>query len=161
MSPVTAGVILREVEPADVAVFYEHQADPGASALAHVASRDREAHAAHWQKILADPDVLVRAVVTTDGAVAGQVLSFPRSGVRELGYWLGRDYWGQGLASAAVAEFLRIEPVRPLHAVVAEHNPASRRVLERNGFELVGLEEVPSLEPGGAPVRVLVLQLRA
>jgi hypothetical protein len=47
-------VLLRAVEPDDVPVFYEHQADADAARLATVASRDREAHAAHLEKVLAD-----------------------------------------------------------------------------------------------------------
>jgi RimJ/RimL family protein N-acetyltransferase len=153
-----ATVLLRAVEPADVPVFYEQQADAEASRLAAVASREREEHAAHLAKIMADPEVLVRTVVV-DGQVAGQVLSFPRDGVREVGYWLGRRYWGRGLASAALAEFLTVDPHRPLHGVVAEHNAASRRVLERNGFVLVGREDPnPELPPDlAAPLLVLRL----
>jgi RimJ/RimL family protein N-acetyltransferase len=151
-------MLLREVEPADVAVFYEHQADAGAARLAAVPSRDRETHAAHWQKILADPDSLIRTVVTDDGRVAGQVMSFSREGVREVGYWLGREFWGRGLASAAVRAFLEVERHRPLHGAVAEHNTASLHVLERNGFAVVGLERHDDEEP---PVRLIVLRLDA
>jgi RimJ/RimL family protein N-acetyltransferase len=151
-------VLLREVEPDDVPVFYEHQADADASRLAAVPSRDREAHAAHLAKILADPDVLVRTIVV-DGAVAGQVLSFPRDGVREVGYWLGRRFWGRGLATQVLAEFLALDRHRPLYGVVAEHNVASRRVLERNGFALVGREEPDSELPPGPGAPLLVLRL--
>jgi RimJ/RimL family protein N-acetyltransferase len=126
-------VLLRPVEDPDVDVFYAHQADPAASALAGVPPRDREAHEAHWRRLRADPEIVVRTVVV-DGVVAGQVLSFRRDGVRELGYWLGREFWGRGVAGAAVAAFLPLVPQRPLHAVVAPHNIASVRVLERLGF---------------------------
>lgn len=148
---------LRRVEPGDLPVLYEQQADADASRQAAVASRDREEHTQHLQKIMADPEVLIR-VIDVDGVVAGHVLSFPREGVREVGYWLGRPYWGRGLASAALAEFLTIDRHRPLHGVVAEHNTASRRVLERNGFVLVGREEPgPDLPP---PLAVPLLVLR-
>jgi RimJ/RimL family protein N-acetyltransferase len=154
-------MLLREVEPQDVEVLYEHQADPESGRMASVPSRDRRAHEEHLARLLADPDVLVRTVVADDGRVAGQVLSFPRDGVREVGYRIGREYWGRGLATAALAAFLDVDRVRPLHGVVAEHNPASRRVLERNGFAVVGRHEAPALEPGDPPVPVLVLRLDA
>ena len=99
---------LRQVEPADIPVFYEHQADPESARMVAFASRDREAHAAHLERITADPDVVLRTIVEGD-AVAGQVLSFPRNGVREVGYWLGREFWGRGIATAALGEFLRID----------------------------------------------------
>jgi RimJ/RimL family protein N-acetyltransferase len=152
--------LLREVEADDVAVFYEHQADSGASRLAAVASRDREAHAAHWAKIMSDPAVLIRTILAGD-TVAGQVLSFPRDGVREVGYWLGREYWGRGLASAALAEFLAVDRERPLYGVVAEHNVASRRVLERNGFVLVGREDPGEDLPPDLAAALVVLRLDA
>ena len=75
----------------------------------------------HWSRTLADPDVVARAVVV-DGQVVGNVVSFPADGRREVGYRIG----------------LLVEvPVRPLHAWVARHNIASRRVLERSGFAMV------------------------
>lgn len=154
------GVRLREVEPADIPVFYEHQADPDAVRLVAFTSRDREAHAAHLARLLADPEVVIRTVIEGE-AVAGQVLSFPRDGVREVGYWLGREFWGRGIASAALAAFLRIDPRRPLHGVVAEHNAASRRVLERQGFVLVDRREPDPALPPEVRVPVLVLRLDA
>jgi hypothetical protein len=47
-------VALRPVVASDVAAFYEHQADPVAARVAAFPSRDRAAHAAHWERTLAD-----------------------------------------------------------------------------------------------------------
>lgn len=152
-------VPLREVRTEDIPVFYSYQADPEANALAGVPSRDRDAYAAHWAKLRADPDVLLRTITTEDGAVAGQLLSFPRDGVREIGYWLGRPFWGRGIASAALAEFLPLVAERPVYGVVSEANVASRRVLERNGFVLAERHERESLLPGRGTVTVLVFRL--
>ncbi|HEX5689187.1 MAG TPA: GNAT family N-acetyltransferase [Roseiflexaceae bacterium] len=52
----------------------------------------------------------------------------------EIGYWLGRQFWGQGIATQAVAAFLEIVTTRPLYAYAVAHNVASRRVLEKCGF---------------------------
>ena len=76
--------------------------------------------------------------VLADGDVAGNVVSFVQGGEREVGYWIGREFWGRGVASRALAAFLRIEKQRPLTAHVAKHNVASRRVLEKCGFRLCG-----------------------
>jgi RimJ/RimL family protein N-acetyltransferase len=151
-------VRLREVEPADIPVFYEHQADPESVRMVGFASRDREAHTAHFARILADPEVVVRTIVEDD-AVAGQVLSFPRDGVREVGYWLGREFWGRGIATAGLGEFLRVDSSRPLHGIVAEHNAVSRRVLEHHGFVLVGRQEPDPDLPPEIAVPLLVLRL--
>jgi RimJ/RimL family protein N-acetyltransferase len=87
------------------------------------------------------------------------VLSFPRDGVREVGYWLGRGFWGRGIATAALGEFLWIDTSRPLHGVVAEHNAVSRRVLEHHGFVLVGRQEPDPDLPPEIAVPLLVLRL--
>jgi RimJ/RimL family protein N-acetyltransferase len=152
-------VPLREVRSEDIPVFYEYQADPEASALAGVPSRDREAYEAHWAKLRADPHTLLRTITTDDGAVAGQLLSFPREGVREIGYWLAREFWGRGIATAALAEFLRLVPERPVYGVVNEANVASCRVLERNGFVLAERREAEPSVPGGAALTLLVFRL--
>ena len=130
-------VELRPVEPSDLPVFFEHQSDLGAAAMVGLPSRDREAFDAHWARILADPDSLIRTVLE-DGAVAGNILSFTRDDVREVGYWLGRSFWGRGIATAALEGFLRIETRRPLHAGVARGNGGSVRVLEKCGFVVTG-----------------------
>ncbi len=128
---------LREVEDDDIPVFHTHQSDVDESALAGVPVRDAHAYAEHWAKLRADPQVLLRTIVTDEGAVAGQLLSFPREGVREIGYWLGREFRGRGLATESLREFLCLVDERPVHAVVTEANVASLRVLERNGFTVI------------------------
>lgn len=150
---------LREVRSEDIPVFHAYQADPESTALAGVPTRDLEAYEAHWAKLRADPQVLLRTIVTGDGEVAGQLLSFPREGVREIGYWLGREFWGRGLATASLAEFLPLVAERPLYGVVNEVNAASRRVLERNGFVLAERREGEPSFPGGPPLSLLVFRL--
>jgi RimJ/RimL family protein N-acetyltransferase len=71
-----------------------------------------------------------------NGQVAGNMLSFVMEGKREVGYWIGREYWGRGLATEALKMFLEVEKTRPLYGVVAKHNIGSRRVLEKSGFEI-------------------------
>jgi RimJ/RimL family protein N-acetyltransferase len=132
---VTTGVLLRNVVEADVPIFFEHQLDPVATELAAFPARDREAFTAHWAKILADETVVTRTVVVDDH-VAGNVVSFVHDGRREVGYWLGRDYWGKGVATQALSELLRLVTERPLFAGVASHNAPSIRVLEKCGFEV-------------------------
>lgn len=60
----------------------------------------------------------------------------------EIGYWLARPFWGQGIMTDAVRAFVRyafseLELLR-LTAHVFENNVASSRVLEKNGFLLEG-----------------------
>ena len=127
-------VQLRAVTDEDVGLFFEHQNDREAAQMAAFPSRDREAHLAHWDRIRADPDAVLRAV-ETDNGVAGNVVSWQAEDHREIGFWIDKDLWGRGIATDAVRAFLDVDHVRPLHAYVAEHNVGSIKVLERCGFE--------------------------
>ncbi|MEO8217300.1 MAG: GNAT family N-acetyltransferase [Acidobacteriota bacterium] len=124
---------LREVTPSDLPVFYEQQLDPEANRMAAFPARDRNAFMKHWSKILEDGSGVVRAVVA-DGELAGNIVAWGSPGERKVGYWIGRDFWGRGIASAALKEFLQLVDERPLLAHVARRNAASIRVLEKCGF---------------------------
>src|SRR4051812_3399973 len=104
--------------------------------MAAVTSRDREAFDLHWSFIRADEAVVLRTI-EVDGEVAGNIGSFIDGGRVMVGYWIGREFWGRGIASDAVREFLEVEPRRPLVATVATHNAGSLRVLEKCGFSRV------------------------
>ena len=153
-----AGVLLRAVVPDDVPIFFAHQSDPEASAMAAFPSRDYDAHVAHWtNKILANETGFVRTI-EVDGQVAGNVLSWEADGRRFVGYWIGRDFWGRGIATRALAEFLdQVVAERPLHALVARHNVGSIRVLEKCGFVRVAEDdeevtlELPATAQTGPP----------
>ena len=55
-----------------------------------------------------------------------------------VGYWQGKGFWGKGIATEALNQFLGVVKTRPLFGRVAQHNGASRRVLEKCGFKFVG-----------------------
>jgi RimJ/RimL family protein N-acetyltransferase len=118
---------------ADLLVFFHDQRDPLAHQMADFPARDHDAFMAHWASVMADPAVVCRTVLA-DGAVAGNVLSFVHEGRREVGYWVGRAFWGRGVASQALMAFVDVDRARPLHAGVVAHNAASIRVLEKCGF---------------------------
>jgi RimJ/RimL family protein N-acetyltransferase len=125
--------LLREVVEADLPVFHEYECDPEAAAMAVFPSRDRDAFMAHWAKTLANDSALTMAIVC-DGAVAGNIGCWEVDGRRFVGYWIGRRFWGRGLATQALAELVATVEARPLYAHVATSNVASIRVLEKNGF---------------------------
>ena len=129
--------VLREVVEADLPVFYEYERDPEAAAMAAFPSRDRDAFMARWAKTLADDSAVTRTVVS-DGEVAGNIGCWEADGRRFVGYWIGREFWGRGLATQALSELLGVVDVRPLYAHVVRSNVASIRVLEKNGFVEVG-----------------------
>ena len=128
-------VLLRDVQPDDLPILFEHQRDPVAVALVVFRSRERAEFDAHWAKILAD-DTCLKKTIVADGKVAGHIGSFWRDGKREVGYWIDRALWARGIMSQALPAFLRLEPQRPLYAGVAAHNLASLRLLQKCGFIL-------------------------
>lgn len=88
---------------------------------------------------------LVMAIEVDGGAVGGIGLT-PGEDVQrigaQLGYWLGRRYWGRGLMSRVVPRWCQNAFERfgyeRLQATVLSNNPASARVLEKSGFEREG-----------------------
>lgn len=125
---------MRAVRSDDLPVLYQHQLDEEASRVAAFPSRDRDAFMAHWAKILVDPSLRARSI-EIDGALVGTIGSWPDDDVRLVGYWIGREHWGRGIATAALRAFLEEERSRPLHALVATSNIGSIKVLEKCGFE--------------------------
>jgi len=136
-------VLLRDVSEDDLPVFFEHQRDPEATRMAAFPARAWDEFKAHWGRILADASVIKKCVLF-DGHVAGNVVSFENAGRREVGYWIGRSFWGQGIATQALSRFLSQVGFRPLHAHVAKHNLASMRVLEKCGFTVCGEDKSPA-----------------
>ena len=135
-------VELRAVIPANLPIFYEQQLDPIAVVMAAFPSREKSAFDAHWAKILSNNQIQIRTILY-GGQVAGNVLCFKPEDKTEVGYWLGRPYWGKGIATQALRLFLELISLRPLYAHVAQHNAGSRRVLEKCGFKLVGEDLSP------------------
>ncbi|MCO8269459.1 GNAT family N-acetyltransferase [Actinoplanes sp. TRM 88003] len=130
-------VSLRPVRISDIDDFHAHEQDPEAQARANFQARDRTQFVVHWMtRILGDPAVGARTVLV-GGAVAGSVVSWDQGGRREVGYWLGRRFWGRGVGTRALALYLDVETARPLHATADVGNTASIRLLERCGFEQI------------------------
>ncbi len=70
-----------------------------------------------------------------------------------MGYWLGREFWRQGLISDAALALinltLRVSAAEAIHATALRSNPASRRVLEKCGFVSRGEGVIPAPARGG------------
>lgn len=133
-------VFVRRVRDEDLPIFYEHQRDPVAVAMADVPSRERAAFDAHWKEIRASPTTILRTI-EVDGEVVGSLVSWQGEEGRLVGYWIGREHWGKGIATEALRLFLEVIPERPLVALVAHENRGSIRVLEKCGFVRVGADE--------------------
>ncbi|MGZ9224376.1 MAG: GNAT family N-acetyltransferase [Anaerolineales bacterium] len=153
----TSDVLIRDVTESDLPIFFEQQLDPDATEMAAFPAREREAFMAHWARIMADDSVMLKTILF-EGQVAGNILSFVQSGEREVGYWIGKEYWSKGIATRALAAFLDHVKTRPLSAHVAKHNIGSRRVLEKCGFIIVG-EDKGFPDARGEEVEEFILKL--
>jgi RimJ/RimL family protein N-acetyltransferase len=159
----TNDFFLRAVVNDDLPIFFEQQLDQEANYMAAFTAKDptdREAFTAHWHKILADATVIIKTIVF-NRQVVGSVLSYEEEGKPEVSYWLGKEYWGKGLATRALAEFLaHHNKTRPIYARAAKDNLGSRRVLEKCGFTIIG-EAKGFANARGREIEELVLELRA
>jgi RimJ/RimL family protein N-acetyltransferase len=137
---------IRPVVESDLETFYEHQTEPEATAMAVFGAREHDAFMEHWHKrIFANPDNYARTI-TVDGQVAGNLLSWSMDGHRYVGYWIGREFWGKGVATTALRAALEEVEERPLYGLVVVTNIGSQRVLEKGGF--TRLERRSSPEDG-------------
>ncbi|MEU4745361.1 GNAT family N-acetyltransferase [Actinosynnema sp. NPDC023658] len=137
-----ARVALRSVEDSDLDALFEQMRDPESVRMAAFTAKDpddREAFDAHMARLRASPDITLRAV-TLDGDLVGSIGCFVVEGDTEITYWIDRSFWGRGVAGEALAQFLDVVGVRPLHARAASDNLASLRVLGKAGFTVVGTE---------------------
>lgn len=158
----TNDLFLRDVVENDLPIFFEYQLDPDANYMAAFTTKDpsnREAFTAHWNKIMAESTIIIKTIVC-DGQVVGSVLSYEDAGNPEVSYWIGKVYWGKGIATQALSEFLaHVNPKRPIYARVAKDNLGSRRVLEKCGFKVIG-ESKGSANARGEDIEELLLELQ-
>ena len=151
---------MREVRDEDLPLLFEQWADPVAVHMAAFTApdhMDRDAFERRWSRLRADETVLNRVIVV-DEDVAGTIGSWGEPGEREVTYWIGRSYWGKGIATDALTAFLAVYRSLPLHARVASDNVASCRVLEKCGFRVIATER-GFAEARSAEIEEFVLRL--
>jgi RimJ/RimL family protein N-acetyltransferase len=157
----TNELLLRDVVNDDLPIFFEHQLNKEANYMAAFTAKDptnQEAFTARWLRNLANETTINKTIVF-DGQVAGSVASYEDEGRPEVTYWLGKEYWGKGIATWALKEFLaHHNPTRPIYARVAKDNLGSRRVLEKCGFTIIG-ESKGFANARGQEIEELLLEL--
>jgi RimJ/RimL family protein N-acetyltransferase len=149
--------MLREVHDSDIAIFFEQQLDPVSNwqvAFTHEDPTDEEAHNIHFAKVLCDKSILMRTIVVDD-EVAGYLTKYYLEGEPQIGFVLGLDFWGRGVATQSLLEFLEIVSERPLYGRTAFDNVASMKVLQKLGFVRTGEGEYFSHARGKDIVEVL------
>jgi RimJ/RimL family protein N-acetyltransferase len=140
-------VSLRQITPDDLPALFENQYDPASAAMAGVPSKEEADFYAHRERVKANPENVALAIIV-DGELAGDVVSWADDGGRHVGYRIAQRFWGRGIATAALQLLLKEVTERPLNADLQQSNVGSRRVLEKNGFRLLGPDEEPAeVEP--------------
>jgi len=138
MHPYT--ISLRSTTERDLDTFFRFQLDPEANWMAAFTAKDpadRDAYISKWVRLLEDPGIHIKTVLSGD-SVVGTVAKYMMDGEAQITYWIGKSFWGQGIATAALAQFLQLESNRPLYGRTAFDNIASQRVLEKCGFRHYG-----------------------
>jgi len=131
---------LREVRETDMDLLFEFNLDPEANRMAAFTRQDpsdRAGFDAHIAKILADQSVVMKTV-TADGAVVGSIGKFVMFNMPQVTYWIGREHWGKGIATAALKVLLADYPERPIYGMLASDNLGSASVLSKCGFVKIG-----------------------
>lgn len=157
--PMTPEIVLRDVIDEDLPVFFAQQLDADANRIAAFTSKDpadKAAFMAHWARIRNNSGSTKTVVV--NGQVAGHILHFDEAGHPEVSYWLGKRYWGQGIATRALTVLLGQVRERPLYARAVKDNVASIRVLQKCGFIIVA-EDKGFANARGAEVEEYILML--
>jgi len=158
MELITECCRVRPFRPSDLESLVKHANDP----LVASQLRDRFPHpytlevGRAFLEAIAVAEPIESFAIEVDGAAVGGVGVHPGSDVArasaEIGYWIGRELWGRGIATTAVRAvadyFLGTAVYCRLHAHTFEGNLASQRVLEKCGFVKEGVFRKAVLKNG-------------
>lgn len=124
--------------------------------------RDRLPHpysendAVEWIRMQSNIHPITNFCIEVGGKVAGSIGIMPKEDIHrisaEIGYFLGEEFWGKGIATEAVKQLMEyieehFDFVR-IFAGVFEHNKASMRALEKNGFHLESIQKNAVIKNG-------------
>lgn len=133
-------VKLRELRREDYKILFDFQKDQESNYMAAFVSKDPNnwnEFKNKWDKISNHHDNIIKTILYND-ELSGYISKYILMDQPNIGYWIGRKYWGKGIATQAVREFLELYKDRPLQARVAFDNLASIKILEKCGFSKIG-----------------------
>jgi len=135
-------IVLRQTEIDDLEWFFQFQLDKEAIQLAAFTPKDptdKPAYLTKYSKLLDEPTVNMRTILF-DNKIVGSISKFEIDGDAEITYWIDKHFWGKGVTTTALKNFLTIENMRPIFGRVAFDNYGSQRVLE-SGFVKIGKDK--------------------
>ena len=134
---------LRQTEKSDLERLCQFQLHEEAIRLAAFTPKDptdREAYFEKYTKLLDDPTINNQTILA-DETIVGSIAKFEIAGDAEITYWIDRNFWGKGIATAALKKFLTVETARPIFGRTAFDNSGSQKVLEKCGFVKTGTDK--------------------
>ncbi len=143
MSNNNLDIKLRPTEISDLDFLFQFQLDKEGGYLAAFMPKDptdKFAYLEKYTKLLDDPTVNNQTIFF-DNIIVGSIAKFVIEGDTEITYWIDRKFWGKGIATKGLKEFLLIETNRPIFGRVAFDNLGSQKVLEKCGFKKVGTDK--------------------
>lgn len=136
-------IILTKTEKDDLNAFFQFQLNEEANYLAAFTAKDpndKTAYIDKYTKFLTDPTINMCTIKAND-VIAGSIAKFIMENEAEITYWIDRQFWGQGIATTALKNFLKTEQTRPIYGRVAFDNYGSQKVLEKCGFVKIGKDK--------------------
>ncbi|GAA4792252.1 GNAT family N-acetyltransferase [Olivibacter ginsenosidimutans] len=143
MTETKLNIKLRPTEIADLDTLFKFQLDREGGYLAAFMPKDhtdKTAYLTKYTKLLSNPTVNNQTILV-DNIIVGSIAKFEIGDQAEITYWLGRKFWGQGIATTALKNFLDIETTRPIFGRVAFDNFGSQKILEKCGFVKIGSDK--------------------
>jgi RimJ/RimL family protein N-acetyltransferase len=140
---IKSDIVLRDVIDEDLNTFFDHLSDAEANYMAAFTAKDptdRVAFNEKWTKIRSSTETIIKTILVNE-RVVGHIAKFLMLGKPEISYWIGKEFWGKGIATRACMMLLNEIEDRPLYARAAKDNIVSIRVLEKCGFVKTGVEK--------------------
>ncbi|MDH5032572.1 GNAT family N-acetyltransferase [Chryseobacterium cucumeris] len=134
---------LRPTVVEDLETLFQFQLDDEANYLAAFTSKDsmnKEAYISKFTKLLTDPTINNQTIIAGT-VIVGSIAKFIMEDDVEITYWIDKNFWGKGIATTALKDFLTIETTRPIFGRVAFDNLGSQKVLEKCGFIKIGTDK--------------------
>lgn len=100
---------------------------------------DKEAYFKKWTQIVGNPKIDMKTI-RQNNTIVGSVVCFEMMNETNVSYWIDQQFWGNGIATNALKEFIKTATKRPLFGRVAFDNVGSQKVLEKSGFKSIGTE---------------------
>lgn len=129
-------ITLTKTEKEDLNTLFQFQIDKEGIYLAAFTPNDpsdKKAYIEKYSQFLTVSTINMQTIRINE-EIVGSISKFVMEGDNEITYWIDRKFWGQGIATRALSDFLKIELVRPIFGRVAFDNYGSQKVLEKCNF---------------------------